>query len=137
MVRALFTDAINDGLHPGPNPFGNLRMEQPRGRKDLTALTEPQVVDLADRALDCHGDFGPTFRAVILFAAYVGLRPGELYALERKDVVGDEVLIRRNLDGTGQLKAPQNGTSASSSCRRRRVPRSTMSPRGSTSPRCS
>ncbi len=109
VVRALFTDAINDGLHPGPNPFGNLRMEQPRGRKDLTALTEPQVVDLADRALDCHGDFGPTFRAVILFAAYVGLRPGELYALERKDVVGDEVLIRRNLDGTGQLKAPKNG----------------------------
>jgi integrase len=109
VVRALFTDAINDGLHPGPNPFGNVRLEQPRGRKDLVALTAAQVTDLADAALGCHGDFGPTFRAMILFAAYVGLRPGELYALERKDVADDEVWIIRNLDGTGQLKAPKNG----------------------------
>jgi integrase len=109
VVRALFTDVINDGLHPGPNPFGNLRLEQPRGRKDLIALTESEVARLADAALGCHGDYGPTFRAMILFAAYVGLRPGELFALERKDIVGDEVLIRRNLDGTGQLKAPKNG----------------------------
>jgi hypothetical protein len=35
IVRAMFTDAINDGLHPGPNPFANLRLEQSRGRKDL------------------------------------------------------------------------------------------------------
>ena len=33
VVRALFTDAINDGLHPGPNPFANLRLEQSRGAK--------------------------------------------------------------------------------------------------------
>ncbi len=46
---------------------------------------------------------------MILFAAYVGLRPGELYALERRDVGKDEVLIRQNLDGTGQIKAPKNG----------------------------
>jgi integrase len=108
-VRAMFTDAINDGLHPGPNPFSNLRLEQPRGRQNLTALTEPEVVRLADHALDCLGSFGPTFRAMVLFAAYVGLRPGELYALERRDVGRDEVLIRQNLDGTGQIKAPKNG----------------------------
>jgi integrase len=108
-VRTMFTDAINDGLHPGPNPFSNLRLEQPRGRKDLTALTEPEVARLADCALNCLGSFGPTFRAMILFAAYVGLRPGELYALERRDVGKDEVVIRQNLDGTGQIKAPKNG----------------------------
>jgi integrase len=38
---------------------------------------------------------------MILFAAYVGLRPGETFALERSDIVGDEVVIRRSLDGTG------------------------------------
>ena len=53
------------------------------------------------------GEFGPTFRAMILFAAYVGLRPGEMFALERSDIRGDEVVIRQNLDGTGQLKAPK------------------------------
>lgn len=33
IVRAMFNDAIDDGLHPGPNPFANLRLEQSRGRK--------------------------------------------------------------------------------------------------------
>lgn len=46
---------------------------------------------------------------MILFAAYVGLRPGELYALERTDVGLDEVVIRQSLDGTGQIKLPKNG----------------------------
>jgi integrase len=108
-VRAMLNDAINDGLHAGPNPFANLRMEQPRGRKDLVALTEQELHVLADLALSVHGDYGPTFRAMILFAGYVGLRPGELAALERPDVRGDEVAIRQSLDGTGALKLPKNG----------------------------
>lgn len=109
VVRAMFNDAINDGLHTGPNPFSNLRLEQSRGRKDLIALTEDELNELGDKALDVHGEFGPTFRAMIVFAAYVGLRPGELFALERGDVGRDEVTIRQNLDGTGTIKAPKNG----------------------------
>jgi len=109
IVRAMFGDAIDDGLHPGPNPFANLRLEQSRGRKDLIALTEVELVELGQKALDVHGEFGPTFQAMIVFAAYVGLRPGELYALERSDVGRDEVTIRQNLDGTGTIKAPKNG----------------------------
>jgi integrase len=109
VVRAMFNDAINDGLHPGPNPFANLRLEQSRGRKDLVALTEDELHDLGDTALRVLGEYGPTFRAMILFAGYVGLRPGELFALERGDLSDDEVHIRRNLDGTGQLKLPKNG----------------------------
>lgn len=107
-VRAMLNDAINDGLHPGPNPFANLRLEQPRGRKDLIALTEAELVELADAAFAAHGDYGPTFRAMVLFAGYVGLRPGELFALERSDVRNDEVVIRQSLDGTGKLKLPKN-----------------------------
>ena len=105
----MFNDAINEGLHPGPNPFANMRLEQSRGRKDLTALTEPELHTLADAALDVHDTFGPAFRAIVLFAGCVGLRPGELCALERRDIDGDEVTIRQNLDGTNQLKAPKNG----------------------------
>jgi integrase len=108
-IRAMLNDAINDGLHPGPNPFANLRLEQPRGRKDLTALKQDELHQLADVALMVHGDYGPTLRAMILFAGYVGLRPGELFALERSDVGHDEVTIRQNLDGTGALKLPKNG----------------------------
>ena len=109
VVRAMFNDAINDGLHPGPNPFANLRLEQSRGRKDLIALTEAELTSSRTKALDVHGEFGPMFRAMVLFAAYVGLRPGELFALERSDVGRDEVTIRQNLDGTGTIKAPKNG----------------------------
>lgn len=109
VVRAMFNDAINDGIHPGPNPFANLRLEQSRGRKDLIALTPEQLDELAEVALRVGGEFGPMFRAMILFSAYVGLRPGELFALERSDVGRDEVSIRRNLDGTGEIKAPKNG----------------------------
>ena len=108
VVRAMFNDAINDGLHPGPNPFANLRLEQSRGRKDLIALTVTELDELAEAALRVHGEFGPVFRAMVIFSAYVGLRPGELFALERSDVGRDEVQIRQNLDGTGTLKAPKN-----------------------------
>ena len=72
IVRAMFTDAINDQLHPGPNPLSNLRLEQSRGRKDLIALTEDELTELGEKALDVHGEFGPTFRAIVVFAAYVG-----------------------------------------------------------------
>ena len=109
IVRAMFTDAIDDQLHPGPNPFANLRLEQSRGRKDLIALTEDELTELSEKALEVLGEFGPTFRAMIVFSAYVGLRPGELFALERSDVGRDEVAIRQNLDGTGTIKAPKNG----------------------------
>lgn len=71
-------------------------LSQPRSRVRAARAHELQA--LADVALAVHGDYGPTFRAMILFAGYVGLRPGELFALERTDVRGDEVTIRRNLD---------------------------------------
>jgi integrase len=105
----MFTDAINDGLHRGPNPFSNLRLEQPRGRRDLVALTEAELAHLADCAPLSLGAAGRTLRAMILFAGYVGLRPGELFALERRDVSQDEVAIRQSLDATGQIEAPKNG----------------------------
>jgi len=68
VARAMFNDAIDDGLHPGPNPFANLRLEQSRGRKDLIALTEDELHELGETALRVHGECGPTFRAMILFA---------------------------------------------------------------------
>lgn len=84
-------------------------LEQPRGRKDLTALTEGEVRQLADLALESCGPYGSQFRAMILFAAYVGLRPAELFALERTDVRGDEVVIRQAVGGDGEIKKPKNG----------------------------
>jgi integrase len=96
-VRAMFGDALRDGL-VDYNPFSELRIARGRGRKDIVALTEPQLVALADLALDPRmelGDYAPEYRAMVLFAGYVGVRPCELFALERDDVDGQLAKIER------------------------------------------
>jgi integrase len=108
VVRSMFGDAMRDGLC-AMNPFADLRLAQSRGRKDLVALTEGELHELASCALDVHADYGSTFAAMILFAAYVGLRPAEMFALEHQDISGDQVHVRQSVDATGQLKLPKNG----------------------------
>jgi integrase len=102
-VRAMFGDAMRDGL-VAANPFSELRLPGSRGRKDLVALTEVELVALADVALSDEmelGDYGREYRAQIIFAGYVGLRPGELFALRRDDINGQLCTIERSLSRTG------------------------------------
>lgn len=97
-VRAMFGDAVRDGI-VDLNPFAGLRLRGSKGRRDITALTEADLSKLADLALDDRmelGAYGPQYRAMILFAGYVGLRPGELFALRREDIHGQEVRIERS-----------------------------------------
>lgn len=94
-VRAMFGDVERDGLIAS-NPFSNLRLPGSKGRKLITALTEP---DLRAVAALCHdprmelADYSQIMEAMILFEGYVGMRPGELYALRADHVRGDRVLI--------------------------------------------
>jgi integrase len=108
-VRAMFGDALRDGLVDF-NPFAQLRLPGSRGRKDIVALTETELLKLADLALDDRmelGAYGPEFRAMILFSGYVGLRPGELFALKRDDLGPGEVLIERSLSSKTGLVGPK------------------------------
>lgn len=111
VVRTMFNDAIADGIHPGPNPFANLRMTQSRGRKDLVPISIDDVYDLVDAAMRVHSEtlYGEEFGAIIQFAAFVGLRPGELFALQPGDIGENRVRIERSLDNTGRIKSPKNG----------------------------
>jgi integrase len=110
VVRALFNDALDEEIVTS-NPFANLRLDRSRGRQDLVALTDAEVHEIADAALQTLGDYGPTFRACILFAAYVGLRPAELFMLRWTDVdfAQQEVHIRQSLGSTGEVTLPKNG----------------------------
>jgi integrase len=110
VARTLWADATRDGV-AAANPFTNLRLETPKGRKDLDALTEAEIVELADLAAAQHGDYGPEARAIILTLGFVGVRPGELCALRRSDVdlSTRELTVRFNLDASGQEKPPKNG----------------------------
>lgn len=109
-ARAMFGDAHRDGLIPA-NPFADLRLPLSRGRKDLDALTEPQVHQLANLAVDIHGDYGREMRAIILTLGYIGVRPGELCALHWTDLNATEreLAVRHTVDSSGNLKAPKNG----------------------------
>jgi integrase len=106
----MWADALRDGLCQH-NPFTNLRLETPKGRKDITALTEPEIEQLAELAREQHGDYGEEAAALILFAAYSGVRPGELAALRwcDLDIANRRATISRALDGQGGIKTPKNG----------------------------
>lgn len=110
VVRAMLKNALDEEVVTS-NPFARLGLEQSRGRKDLVALSDAEVQELADVALAALGDYGPTFRACILFAAYVGLRPAELFMLRWTDVdfARGDVHIRQSLGSTGEVTLPKNG----------------------------
>ena len=110
VARTMWADAVRDSVCDA-NPFTNLRLETPKGRKDIDALTEREILELADLASELSGDYGNDARAIILTLAYTGMRPGELCALRRTDLdlAKSEVLIQRSVDGTGMEKTPKNG----------------------------
>jgi integrase len=112
VARTMWADAVRDGICD-INPWTNLRLETPKGRKDIDALTEQEIAELADLAAVLSGDYGTEARAIILTLAYTGMRPGELCALRRADVdlEANEVVVQRSLDGTGREKTPKNGLS--------------------------
>ncbi len=68
-----------------PNPFAG-EARRSRGRRDLIPLTVAEVEELAVTAERVHGDYGPTFAALIRFLAHSGMRPSEAAALEWGDI---------------------------------------------------
>jgi integrase len=94
-VRAMFSDAARDGL-VADNPFSNLRLREPDGRRHLVVPTDEELGELATSAAKLQGEWGRVVLApLILFAAHTGLRPGELYALrwEEINLVGNTVSV--------------------------------------------
>ena len=97
VARTMWADAVRDEVCD-LNPWTNLRLETPKGRKDLDALSEQEVRGLAALAQDVHGDYGFEVAAIILTLGFVGLRPGELCALRTEDlrILQLELLVRRS-----------------------------------------
>lgn len=107
-VRAMFSDAVRDGLAE-TNPFAGLRFKQPDGRKHLVVPTEEELGHLAASAAKVQGRWGSLVLApFIMFAAHTGLRPGELYGLEWGDIdlVGRTVRVERQWSQAERRKTP-------------------------------
>lgn len=98
VVSAMFNDAVDDEVSKG-NPFANRRHQQPRGRKDISPVTEAEVDLLAAIARDMWGSdtYGLVASGIILFGAWVGCRPGETFGVELADMDfrRGQVVIRR------------------------------------------
>jgi integrase len=94
-AATMFGDAVRygiDGLQS--NPFQNLRLPQPKGRSEIIPLTSQEVAELANIAIEVHGEYGrDLFAPMILVAAWTGLRPGEMYPLTPEDIDWRQGLI--------------------------------------------
>lgn len=82
VVVTLFRAVKSDLLDR--NPFHDLS-ERTKGRADQAPPTEEQMILLLD-ACSALGDHAPQMRALLKFASYTGMRPGELFALEWSDI---------------------------------------------------
>jgi len=111
-VRAMFSDARRRGL-VDTNPFTNLRLRGSRGRKDIHVLTRAEVDDLAACAHEVwSGEVAHTLHGLVSMAAFVGMRPGELYGLRWSDVDlrNDEIHVRRQYSKASRtFELPKNG----------------------------
>jgi hypothetical protein len=94
-VAAMFNDAIDDE-ETLVNPFANRRHEQPRGRQDVHPMTEEEVERLAELAEETWGagGYGLVTRALVLFGAWTGMRPGETLTRTLADLDFEQGLVR-------------------------------------------
>lgn len=109
-IRAMYADAMNDGILEA-NPFANLRLPQPTGRAEIEPLSVEEVDQLAGVARKTLGAFGDQYAAMIHFAAYTGIRRGELAVLEWSDIDFEkgEIAISKTLSNDTEILSPKNG----------------------------
>lgn len=103
-VKSMLKDAQHrDRLRE--NPLDGFALPA-RDRQTVRVPTRVELDRLATAALEEHGAFGPTVRALIVFAAYQAMRPGEIACLERTDIDRRAMTVRvtKNLDRTGGVK---------------------------------
>ena len=82
-IVTLFTLAVDEELI-ARNPFRGL-MRKPEGRAGRRPPSEEEFAHLLTGCA-VHDDYAPRLRALLTFAAYTGMRPGELMALDWEDV---------------------------------------------------
>ena len=97
VVRLVFGTAVSSGA-VRVNPCTGLRMPK-SPRKEMLFLTAEQVLDLADA-------IAPAYRLLVVFAAYTGLRAGEIGAVRvsRLDTQRGTLTVKESLaDVNGKL----------------------------------
>jgi integrase len=107
VISTMYEDARNVGLVE-VNPFSNLRLPATEKRGTITAPTMDDYRALLE-ACTVLGGYRDEMRAMIAFAAWTGVRQGELFGLQWDDVDGDSLHVRRSRKLDGTLGKPKNG----------------------------
>lgn len=109
-VCALYNDAIDAGVARS-NPFARPGLARTRGRADIKVLEPEELFELADKAVLLWKEYGEHYRAMVIFAACVCLRPSEMFGLDWDDVhfEKDEIRIHRQFRYDGSWGPPKNG----------------------------
>ena len=108
VIGTMYEDARHVGLVDS-NPFTNLRLPQTSKTPEVKPPSMEEYRALLD-ATTVLGGYGPEFRAMIQFAAWTGLRQGELFGLQWGDVGTNTIQVRRSRKLDGSLGLPKNGS---------------------------
>lgn len=103
-VKTMFAEAFREDVIAA-DPFAKVRFPKKPGRADIDPLTEAEVEKLGEIALKAGGLYGPELWALIMFAAWTGMRPGEICALDwcNVDLENDTVRVEFNRRNDGSL----------------------------------
>jgi integrase len=107
IIGTMYEDARNIGLVES-NPFSNLRLPVSEKTEEVLPPTMEEYRGLLD-ACTVLGGYGTEFRAMVQFAAWTGVRAGELQALQWADVDEQHLWIRRARKTDGSIGKPKNG----------------------------
>ena len=105
LLHAILETAVKDGLLQS-NPAQIERAMNPRTVREPVILTVAEVAELAEK-------IEPKYRALVLIAAWCGLRWGELIELRRKDIGSgcETISVSRAVTHRGQCRidTPKSG----------------------------
>jgi integrase len=107
IIGTMYEDARNIGLVEA-NPFSNLRLPATEKTEEIYPPTLDEYRQLLE-ACGVLGGHAPEFRAMIQFAAWTGVRAGELHAIRWDDIDGEYIWVRRSRKLDGEIGKPKNG----------------------------
>jgi integrase len=107
VIGTMYEDARNVGLVES-NPFANLRLPMVEKQPEIEPPTIEEYRSLLE-ACTVLGGYCSEMRAMITFAAWTGVRQGELFALQWPEIGDDEITVRRSRKLDGSLGRPKNG----------------------------
>lgn len=100
VVKAMFNDAERRG-RVGQSPFRHVKAPKSTGRQEIRPLTEDELRRLSEIAASMFGQYGKHLAALVTFAGWTGLRPGELCGLEWTEIGAEDLHVwwQRRKDG--------------------------------------